>query len=168
MRGKLKHEREQAKDGTNSEEESQTTAGEKDDSDVANTGLSSLEKAIVEAACSAIVGHIKADSADTDDEKSWKETVLSGFEDAWENLEPGAVWQRLGVILAYQHDHIPVDDVNELMRSDIADVLADLKDNIIEKVINCDEDYDSEESDDTDADGENTNDESGGSDEESE
>jgi hypothetical protein len=93
-----------------------------------------LDTLIVKAVSGAIIAEIKS----ADYEGSWKEMVLTGFEDAWSSLDDDNIWHRLIILVAFNAARLTEGDINEVLNNNLIESADELKDDIIDAVLHAD------------------------------
>lgn len=123
----------------------QTTSMDAEDE---STESSMIDAMITKAVAGSLVKAIKI----MKHEGSWKEQVLTGFEEAWDALEDDDIWHRLIIQVAFNASELQEDDIDAVLNHDLKELADELKDDVIDAVISANVDSSDDESDDNDDD----------------
>lgn len=108
--------------------------------DASSSEMSALDTIITKAVAGALIKAIKA----TKHDGSWKEQVLAGFEEAWDELEDDEIWHRLIIQVAFNSSNLDEEDIDEVLNSDMKELADSRKDDIIDAVLSADVSTDSD------------------------
>jgi hypothetical protein len=117
-------------------EENDTSEAETEEQD-----LSGLDKMVVTAVSTHLMSIIttKVNQDEGDERPQWKQSVMDHFNDAWDELDPAEIWQRLNFLIAlFAKETISWDSAHAFLQQDILDVARNLKENVIDTVMDGD------------------------------
>jgi hypothetical protein len=118
-----------------------------------------IDKLVAQAVSTYLKSAIttKVDLSEDKRRPAWKQAVMDHFTDAWEELNTAEIWNRLNFLAAlFGKDKVSWQSAQNFLEQDIVEVAEDLKDFVIDQVMQGDytnRDDDARPGDDSDSEG---------------